>query len=104
MAQKKGQTGNPNGRPKGSKNRSTERAREAIAKFVDRNTARFDVWLEEIYQEEGAKEAFKCVEGLLEYHVPKLSRQEQQLVDKDGNDRDINVTINKIVRDDGDTD
>lgn len=37
MAFKKGQITNPNGRPKGSPNRSTRQIRDAIALFVDKN-------------------------------------------------------------------
>ncbi len=35
MAQKKGQTGNPNGRPKGSQNKVPARTRELLSKFVE---------------------------------------------------------------------
>lgn len=64
------------GRPKGSKAKSTSAAREAVAKFVDLNVDKFQVWLEEIHDRDGPKEAFKCVEALLEYHIPKLARTE----------------------------
>jgi len=70
-------TGTPSGgRPKGTKNKSTEAARAAIASFVDGNSDRLQSWLDEIYQEGGAKEAFKAFSDLLEYHVPKLARTE----------------------------
>ena len=70
-------TGTPSGgRPKGLKNKSTEAARAAIATFVDGNSDRLQQWLEEIYLEGGAKEAFKAFSDLLEYHVPKLARTE----------------------------
>ncbi len=57
-------------------NKSTALAREAIAQFVEMNTPRFNGWLDEIYKQHGAKAAFEAVSGLLEYHVPKLSRTE----------------------------
>lgn len=87
MAQRKGQTGNPNGRPKGSKNKSNELAREAIARFVDGNVERLEGWLEEIAAD-SPKDAFNCFKDLLEYHVPKLQRTElnQRLVDEEGKD------------------
>jgi hypothetical protein len=70
-------SGTPSGgRPKGAKNKSTEAARIAIASFIDGNGDRLQGWLEEIYQEGGAKEAFKAFSDLLEYHVPKLARTE----------------------------
>ena len=72
---KKGQKGGP-GRPKGLPNKSTQAAREAIAAFVDGNADRLQGWLDEITAEKGAQAAFDCFSTLLEYHVPKLARQE----------------------------
>lgn len=84
------------GRPKGVGNKSTELAREAIAKFVDDNSERLQGWLDEIANESPEK-AFNCVKDLLEYHVPKLSRTDVQNLDKDGLPADANfkVTIEK---------
>lgn len=65
------------GRPAGSPNKTTANAREAIARFVDKNTEKFEGWLDEIHAKEGADAAFKAVVSLLEYHVPKLARHEQ---------------------------
>lgn len=67
------------GRVKGTPNKATENAREAIARFVDSNSVKFDAWLDEIYEEHGAKEAFECVRSLIEYHVPKQSRIESNV-------------------------
>ena len=74
---KKGNTASQsNGRPKGSKNKSTMKAREMIASFVDGNAARLNEWLEEVYQQDGPRAAFNCFSDLIEYHVPKLARNE----------------------------
>lgn len=66
------------GRPKGSTNRSTAMAREAIAQFVDGNSDRLQGWLDDIAADEkhGPKAALDAFMGLLEYHVPKLARTE----------------------------
>jgi hypothetical protein len=64
------------GRPKGMPNKATAAAREAIAAFVDGNADRLQGWLDEIAAEKGAQAAFECFSTLLEYHVPKLARQE----------------------------
>ena len=72
---KKGQKGGP-GRPKGLPNKSTQAAKEAIAAFVDGNADRLQGWLDEIAKEKGPQAAFECFSTLLEYHVPKLARQE----------------------------
>lgn len=57
-------------------NKSTENAREAIARFVDGNAGRLNRWLDEIEANDGPKAAFQCFSDLLEYHVPKLARHE----------------------------
>ena len=74
----KQQTNNPKGRPKGSPNKSTALAREAIAKFVDGNADKLQQWLDEIAMNEklGPKVAFDCFMQVAEYHVPKLARTE----------------------------
>ena len=64
------------GRPKGLGNKSTGRAREAIARFVDGNAERLEGWLDEIAENDGPMAAFKCFADVLEYHVPKLARTE----------------------------
>ena len=81
---KKGQKGGP-GRPKGLPNKSTQAAREAIAAFVDGNADRLQGLLDEIAAEKGPQAAFECFSTLLEYHVPKLARQE--ITGKDGGDQ-----------------
>ena len=65
-----------NGRPKGSKNKSSGKAREMIASFIDGNAGRLNKWLDEVYQQDGPRAAFQCFSDLIEYHVPKLARNE----------------------------
>lgn len=69
-------------RPKGSPNKATANAREAIARFVDENAPRLAGWLDDIAKTQGPAVAFRCVTDLLEYHVPKLARTE--VTGKDG--------------------
>jgi hypothetical protein len=66
------------GRPKGSPNKSTAIAREAIAKLADGNADRLQGWLDQIAADEkqGPSVAFKLFMDVLEYHVPKLARVE----------------------------
>lgn len=64
------------GRPKGVPNKATAHAREAIALFVDQNTPKLQAWLDQIAEQDGPLAAFKCVQELIEYHVPKLARTE----------------------------
>jgi len=77
------------GRPKGAANKATSNAREAIARFVDGNAHRVQVWLDEIAETEGPLRAFQCYTDMIEYHVPKLSRTE--LTGK--NDGPVDITI-----------
>lgn len=66
------------GRPPGVPNKTTAKAREAFAAFVDSNSERMQEWLEAIAADpkHGPKVAFDCLMAVSEYHVPKLSRSE----------------------------
>ncbi len=66
------------GRMAGVPNKATANAREAIARFVDGNIERLQEWLDQIADDpkHGPLAAFKCVQEVLEYHVPKLARTE----------------------------
>ena len=64
------------GRPKGSKDKSTKKAKEMIASFIDGNADRLNGWLDEVYERDGPRAAFQCFSDLIEYHVPKLARNE----------------------------
>ena len=69
------------GRKKGTQNKATLAAREAIAKFVDDNADRLQAWLDEIAADDPEK-AFQLFQSVIEYHVPKLARTE--MTGKDG--------------------
>lgn len=66
------------GRPKGVPNKSTAKAREAFALFVENNSDRMQEWLDEIASDpkHGPKVAFDMLLAVSEYHVPKLARTE----------------------------
>jgi hypothetical protein len=83
----KQQTNNPKGRPKGSPNKSTAMAREAIAQFVDGNAHKMQEWLEQVAigvknDEDkfivlpNPEKAFGMLQSVMEYHLPKLARTE----------------------------
>ena len=63
------------GRAAGVPNKATGAAREAIATFVDGNAERLVGWLDMIAAD-NPKAAFDCFMSVVEYHIPKLARQE----------------------------
>jgi len=68
---KKGQSGNPNGRPKGSLNRSTEQMKLTIARAVNSSLNSLQEDLERIRKEDPEK-AIQLSTKLLEYTLPKM--------------------------------
>lgn len=80
------------GRPAGSPNKATAEARQAIAAFVDGNAHRLTGWLDQVAAgvktedpETGEEKyivppnpakAFDMFQSVVEYHIPKLARQE----------------------------
>jgi hypothetical protein len=64
------------GRQIGVSNHVTQRTRLIIAGVVENNANNLSLWLDEVYQKDGAKAAFKCLTDLMEYCVPKLTRTE----------------------------
>ena len=84
------------GRQAGTPNKATSAAREAIAQFVDGNAHRLTEWLDQVA--DGVKvekedpetgevtteyvvppnpaKAFDMFQSVVEYHIPKLARQE----------------------------
>lgn len=71
------------GSRKGVPNKSTAEVREAIALFVEGNIERLNGWLDDIAKDNPAG-AFDRFMSVVEYHIPKLARQE--LTGKDGED------------------
>ncbi len=69
------------GRQKGTPNKATTAAREALAVFMDGNIHRLQDWLEKIERYDGAQAAFRAYASLLEFHVPKRQRVEAVMAD-----------------------
>ena len=81
MAFEKGQSGNPEGRKKGSQNKYTKQTKEAFGMLLAGNLNNLSAWLEAVAAED-PKEALKIIMALSERFVPKLSQQ--ALTDADG--------------------
>ncbi len=64
------------GRVAGTPNKATVDARWAITAFVNAHADKLEKWLDEIYSEHGAKEAYSKFMETVEFAVPKLARTE----------------------------
>ena len=69
MAQRKGKTGNPNGRPKGTPNKATKAARELITQLVDKLSPEVEEKLNQL----DPKDWLLFYTKLLEFVVPKVA-------------------------------
>ena len=85
---KPGESGNPNGRPKGAPNKTTKEIREAYQNLVEMNLDNMTMWLQEVAMVDPEK-AMDLMLKLSEYIIPKLARQE--VVGNDGSDLFKNV-------------
>lgn len=83
-----GESGNPNGRPKGAKNKKTEAIRLAYQKLTEDNLENMTRWLSQIAADDPAK-AMDMMLRLSEYIIPKLARTE--LTGNDGDDLFKNI-------------
>lgn len=72
MTYKKGQSGNPNGRPKGSKNKQTAAIRDRVSSFLEANFYSIEQDIKKLTP----KERIDVLIKMLEYAVPKLQRSE----------------------------
>lgn len=76
---KKGQTNNPDGRPKGSPNKVTKKLRERISDFLEENWEK----IEKDFDQLEPKERVSLFEKLLQYTVPKLQSTELKTPDQE---------------------
>ena len=79
---------NRNGRPKGSRNKTTNAIREAYQNLVEMNLENMSEWITQIAADDPNK-AMDTMIKLSEYIIPKLARQE--LTGNDGEDLFKNV-------------
>ncbi|MDR1973699.1 MAG: DUF5681 domain-containing protein [Bacteroidales bacterium] len=89
MAQRKGQTGNPNGRPKGRPNKVTQTAREWITELIDDNRLQIEADLKTLTP----KERLLILEKFMQYSIPKVQSAEA----KDDDEKDITDIINEVL-------
>ena len=75
MPFKKGQSGNPKGRPKGSKNLTTEQIRDAFQALIESSLPDIQKWLKQVAKDNPEK-ALSIVERYSDFILPKLQRTE----------------------------
>ena len=73
MGFKKGKSGNPNGRPQGSENKSTGVIRKAFNDFVENNLEQIQSYYKAM---NNPKDRLYFIINLAEYCIPKLQRTE----------------------------
>lgn len=92
MPQPKGKTGNPNGRPKGSPNKTTQSVREWLTRLIDDNR-------EQIRKDLAAlepKERLQVLEKFMQYTVPKMQSVETRVDIDRLSDSQIDQVINEL--------
>ncbi|MEG1580768.1 MAG: hypothetical protein RR386_05865 [Bacteroidaceae bacterium] len=88
MSYKKGECGNPNGRPKGSINKTTQKIRESLSDLLDG----FLPSLKKDLKMLDPKDRVSAVIKLMDYYVPKASQNINL-------DHRVDIGIERILKD-----
>lgn len=70
MGQRKGQTGNPNGRPKGTPNKITGDIRDILKVVIDKEMT--PIKISNLLKKLGPQQRLSALTKLLEFTIPKL--------------------------------
>jgi len=96
MAQRKGQTGNPSGRPKGKPNRMTKDLRKWVGELLDNNLTVMESDLKQL----GPRDRLLVLEKFLQYAIPRqqqISVEAQIQAEYDAMERLLNNMPEKAI-------
>jgi hypothetical protein len=94
MAQKKGQTGNPNGRPKGTPNRVTTEVKTWLSGLIDKNRKQIERDLKQLEP----KDRLMMLEKLMQYTVPKMQSVQSKIDFGELSDAQLDTVISELTR------
>jgi len=94
MPFEKGNSGNPDGRPKGTNNKLTKQLRETINDFLETN---FESVIQD-FEKLTPKERLKFYCELLQYGLPKLQAVQKDNEFENLSDEQLNFIINELLK------
>lgn len=95
MGLKKGQTGNPNGRPKGKPNKVTGEVRAWLSELIDKNRKQIERDLKALEP----KDRLIILEKFMQYTVPKMQSIEAKIDMERLTDEQLSQVINELTKD-----
>ncbi len=95
MAQPKGKTGNPNGRPKGRQNNVTIEMKEWVKELIDDNREQLGRDLKKL----NPNERWRVIEKLMSYVMPKMQSVETKIDLNNLTDDQLNAIVGEITKD-----
>jgi len=94
MGLKKGQTGNPNGRPPGSPNKVTSEMKTWIAGLLNKNRRQMEHDLKNLEP----KDRLVILERLMQYTVPKMQAVTAQIDFSRLSDEQLDSIVNELTK------